>query len=334
MSTAITPAAIRAARASLPSDVAPSPLLRARWLDAAAGGAAVWLKDETWGPTGAFKIRGATHAVATLPAQARERGVTTASTGNHGRALAHAAASQGVRAVICLSSLVPQNKVDAVRVAGGEVRIVGDTQDEAGEEVARLVREEGLTEIPPFDHPAVIAGQGTIGLELTEVLGTVGTVLVGLSGGGLAGGLALALKSECPQARVIGLSPDHGGAAMHASLQAGHLVEVPEPPSLADSLGGGLGADNRYTFSLCRDWIDDVVLLSEAEIAAGMRALHAEQGLVAEGGGAVGPAALLAERIAHPPGPVVCIISGAGIDPTLFRAVLAGADALAKGEEP
>lgn len=331
MASAVTIAAIEEARSRLPADVAPSPLLRAPWLDVHAGGAPVWLKDETWGPTGAFKIRGATNAVAALAPAARARGVTTASTGNHGRALAHAASAQGVRAVICLSRLVPQNKVDAVRAAGGEVCIVGETQDEAGVEVERLAREDGLTPIPPFDHPDIVAGQGTIGLELAEELPDVATVLVGLSGGGLAGGLALALKSMRPEARVIGLSPDNGGAAMYAAMRAGKPVDVPEPPSLADSLGGGIGLDNAYTFALCRELVDDVVLLSEAEIAAGMRALYREQGLIAEGGGAVGPAALLAGRTPAPTGPVVCIISGAGVDPHVFRAVLDGADALPGG---
>lgn len=324
----ITAAAIREARARLPAEVAPSPLLRAPWLDRYAGDAEVWLKDETWGPTGAFKIRGAINAVAALPADARARGVVTASTGNHGRALAWAASAQGVRAVVCLSRLVPQNKVDAVRAAGGEVHVVGASQDEAGEEVERLAREEGLTPIPPFDHADIVAGQGTIGLEIAETLPAVGSVLVGLSGGGLAGGLALGLKSVCPDARVVGISPDNGGAAMHASIRAGQPVDVPEPPSLADSLGGGIGLDNRYTFALCRQLVDDIVLLSEAAIAAGMRALYRQQGLVAEGGGAVGPAALLAGRIPAPKGPVVCIISGAGVDPDLFAAVLDGADAL------
>lgn len=322
---AVRAAQQRLATAAAPG-VAPSPLLRASWLDAHAGGQPVWLKDETAGPTQAFKIRGATNAVAALPADRRARGVVTASTGNHGRALAFAASALGVRAVICLSHLVPGNKVEAVRAAGGEVRIVGHSQDEAGLEVERLVREQGMTEVPPFDHPDVIAGQGTIGLEIADDLPDVATVLVGLSGGGLAGGIGLALKALVPAVRIIGLSPAHGGAAMQASLQAGRPVEVPEPPSLADSLGGGIGLANRYTWPLCREVVDEVVLLDEPQIAAGMRALHRMQGLVSEGSGAVGPAALLAGLISPAPGPVVCIISGAGVDPKLFQAIMDGAD--------
>lgn len=330
MSTALDLAAVRTARTRLATHGAPgvasTPLLRAPWLDAHAGGEPVWLKDETAGPTGAFKIRGATNAVAALPDELRARGVVTASTGNHGRALAWAASAMGVRAVICLSRLVPANKVEAVRAAGGDVRIAGDSQDEAGVEVERLVRDEGMTEIPPFDHPDVIAGQGTIGLEIAEEMPAVAAVLVGLSGGGLAGGIGLALKGLVPGVRIVGISPAHGGAAMHASLRAGRPVEVPEPASLADSLGGGIGLNNRHTFALCREVVDEIVLVDEPQIAEGMRVLYREQGLVSEGSGAVGPAALLANTIEAVPGPVVCIISGAGIDPALFQAILDGAN--------
>ena len=315
------------ARARLPRAITHSPLVRADWLDEAAGGP-VWLKDETRGPTGAFKIRGATNMISALDDEARRIGVVTCSTGNHGRAVAWAAAAAGVRAVVCLSSLVPEYRREAIRRLGAEVRVSGATQDEAFVEADRLAREEGLTIVPPFDHPLVVAGQGTIGLEIAETLPDAGTILVGLSGGGLAGGIALALKSIKPSARIVGLSTDTGGAAMHESMQAGRPVEVPEPPSLADSLGGGIGLDNRCTFGLCRELLDDVVLLSEAEIAAGMRALYRDQRMIAEGSAAVGPAALIAGRVAPGPDPVVCLISGNLVDMDVFTAIVNGANAL------
>lgn len=315
------------ARARLAGRLERSPLVRADWLDDAAG-APVWLKDETRGPTAAFKIRGATNAIAALPDDARRRGVVAASTGNHGRAVAYAAAAAGVRAVVCLSSLVPEYRREAIRRLGGEVRVIGDIQDEASAEAERLARGEGLTLVPPFDDPLVVAGQATIGLEIAETLPEVGTVLTGLSGGGLAGGVALALKSIHPDVRIVGLSPDNGGAAMYASIEAGHPVAVPEPASLADSLGGGIGLDNRYTFGLCRELLDSIILLSEAEIAAGMRALYREQRLIAEGAGAVGPAAILAGGAHDLPGPIVCIISGNVVDMDVFTAVVNGADTL------
>lgn len=325
--TEVTLESVFRARARLPRAVTHTPLVRADWLDQAAGGP-VWLKDETRGPTGAFKIRGATNMIAALPDEARRLGVVTCSTGNHGRAVAHAAAAAGVRAVVCLSSLVPEYRREAIRGLGAEVRVIGNTQDEAGVEADRLAREEGLTVVPPFDDPLIVAGQGTIGLEIAEQLPDAGTILVGLSGGGLAGGIALALKSIKPDVRIVGLSTDNGGAAMYESLRAGHPVEVPEPPSLADSLGGGIGLDNRCTFTLCRDLLDEVLLLSEAEIAAGMRALYRDQRLIVEGAAAVGPAVLIAGRLASLRPPVVCLVSGNLVDMDVFTAVVNGADAL------
>lgn len=315
------------ARARLPRAITHSPLVRADWLDGAANGP-VWCKDETRGPTGAFKIRGATNMIAALPDDARARGVVTCSTGNHGRAVAHAAASAGIRAVVCLSELVPDYRREAIRKLGAEVRVVGRTQDEAFVEADRLARDKGLTVVPPFDDPLIVAGQATIGLEIAETLPEVGTILVGLSGGGLAGGIALALKAIKPDVRIVGISTDNGGAAMHESIKAGHPVEVPEPPSLADSLGGGIGLDNRCTFDLCQRLVDEVILLSEAEIAAGMRAIYRQQRMIVEGSAAVGPAALIAGRIAPGPEPVVCIFSGNLVDMDVFTAVINGADAL------
>lgn len=283
----------------------------------------VRLKLETVQPTGAFKLRGAANAVARLGEAQRHSGVVCASTGNHGRAVAYAARQHGLRAVICLSSLVPENKVAAIEAMGGEVRRVGDSQDEAQIEVDRLVRDEGMSDIPPFDHPDVVAGQGTIGLELLDQISGLSSVVVPLSGGGLIGGIALALKSRRPEIRVIGVSMDRG-AAMHESLRAGHPVEVREYPSLADSLGGGIGTRNRWTFDLCRRLVDDTVLLTEAEIYRGMRYLYDEARLVTEGAAAVGPAALLADKLELPDGPCAMVISGNNVDGAMFLDIAAG----------
>ncbi|GHD52670.1 hydroxyectoine utilization dehydratase EutB [Thalassobaculum fulvum] len=281
------------------------------------------LKLETAQPTGAFKLRGAANAAARLSAEALRRGVVCASTGNHGRAVAYAARRLGGRAVVCMSSLVPQNKLDAIRALGAETRIVGESQDEAQVEVERLVAEDGLSEIPPFDHPDVIAGQGTIGLELLEDFPDLDTVVVPLSGGGLIAGIARAVKSASPAIRVIGVSTQRG-AAMHASLEAGRPVEVREEPTLADSLGGGIGLANRWTFAMVRDLVDDTVLVSEAEIAAAMRRLFLEESWVAEGGGAVGVALLQDRHRARLGRRVAMVISGRGIDMAMFRRVVDG----------
>ena len=316
--------AIVAARGCIQSRVLRTPLQASPRLSVIAG-VPVHLKLENRQTTGAFKLRGATNAILSLDADERRRGVVTASTGNHGRALAHAAKAQGIRAVVCMSALVPVNKVEAIRALGAEVHIVGRSQDDAQIEVARLVDREGLAEVPPFDDLAVVAGQGTIGLEIVEDFTDVETVVIPLSGGGLAAGIAVAVKAARPIARVVGVSME-SGAAMHESIKAGHPVAVEEVESLADSLGGGIGLDNRITFELCRDLLADTVLLSEDEIAAGIRHAFAVENEVVEGAGAVGIGALLAGKI-RPQGPTVVIVSGRNIDPQRHAHIVSGAAA-------
>lgn len=285
-------------------------------------GEEILLKLETLQPTGAFKLRGAANAIAVHGDRAREAGVVSVSTGNHGRAVAHAARRTGVRAVICLSDLVPDVKADAIAALGAEVRRIGRSQDEAQREADRLVRDEGMIAIPPFDDPLVVAGQGTIGLELLEARPDLGTIVIPLSGGGLAAGVALAAKSIRPGIRIVGVSMDRG-AAMNESIRAGRPVEVEEVPSLADSLGGGIGLDNRVTFGLCRDLLDEVVLVTEQEIYDGMRALYARDRMVAEGASAVGHAALLAGKL-RLAGPTAFLITGRNVEMAQFSAVIAG----------
>jgi threonine dehydratase len=285
-------------------------------------GCEVLLKLETVQPTGAFKIRGAANAIAQLPPEHREKGVICCSTGNHGRAVAYAARSFGCRATICLSELVPPNKVAAIEALGARVCRGGKSQDDAQRTADALIAREGLIELPPFDHEAIIAGQGTIALELLEARPDIQTVVVPLSGGGLIGGIALAAKTISPAVRIIGVSMDRG-AAMHESLSAGRPIEVSEVASLADSLGGGIGAANRFTFELCRRFVDETVLLTETEIYRGMRALFLGDRVVAEGGGAVGAAALLAGKT-RPAGPTAVIVSGQNVDMVQFLRIANG----------
>lgn len=312
---------VEAAATRIAGHVVRTPLLASPALTELCG-QPVHLKLETRQPVGAFKLRGAVNALLALDEAARERGLVTASTGNHGRALAYAAREAGVPATVCMSALVPANKVEAVRTLGAEIRIVGRSQDDAQAEVERLVAERGLTAIPPFDHPDVVAGQGTIGLELVDDLPGLALVLVPLSGGGLAGGVALAVKGRRPDVRVVGVSMERG-AAMAASIAAGRPVDVVEEETLADSLGGGIGLANRITFPLCRDLLDDVVLLTEDEIAAGIAHAARVEGEVVEGAGAVGIAALLAGKV-RPPGPAAIIVSGRNIDEAVHRRIVNG----------
>lgn len=314
---------IRKAAARIDGQVIKTPMVRDDVLSARFG-YPVWLKCEYRQRTGAFKLRGASNAILSLDRAALAKGVVTASTGNHGRAVAHAARTVGISATVCLSRLVPDNKVRAIRELGAEVRIVGASQDEAMAEVVRAVTEEGMIEIPPFDDPAVVAGQGTIGLEIAGFVAPQ-AVLVPLSGGGLAAGIAVAIKALSPATRVIGLTMENG-AAMAASLRAGHPVDVTETPSLADSLGGGIGLTNRVTFALCQELLDEVILLTEAEIAESIRHLG-RAGHMVEGAASVGMAALLTGKM-RPQGPVVTILSGENIDPVLHARIMAGADGL------
>ncbi|UCI31955.1 hydroxyectoine utilization dehydratase EutB [Mesorhizobium sp. B4-1-4] len=319
MTSAIDLDSIHEARERIATHIRATPLVTSLTLSQICG-TAVGLKLEHRQATGSFKLRGATNAVLQLSETQRERGVVAVSTGNHGRALAYAARAVGSQATICMSSLVPENKVTEIQRLGAEVRIVGNSQDEAQEEVGRLVA-DGMVIVPPFDHPDVIAGQGTIGLEIVESVPDVDIVLVGLSGGGLAAGVATALKSLRPSARFIGISMTRG-AAMKASLSAGKPVLVAELPTLADALGGGIGLENRWTFPMCQKLLDDVIVLSEEEIAAGIRHAYEEEREIVEGSGAVGIAALLARKIPKPRGPVVVVVSGGNIDMNLHRSVI------------
>jgi threonine dehydratase len=310
------------ARRRIGPHVLRTPLREAGAALAGRPGVPVRLKCEHQQTTGSFKLRGATNALLSLDPARRAAGVVAASTGNHGRALAHAARQLGVPAVICMSRLVPANKVEAIEALGAEARIAGVSQDDAQREAARLVAERGMAMVPPFDDDAVIAGQGTLGLELMEDAPDTATVLVPLSGGGLIAGVALAVKTLNPAVRVVGISMERG-AAMAASLAAGRPVEVEEVPTLADSLGGGIGLDNALTFAMVRALVDEVVLVSEAEIAAAIRAAYREHGEVIEGAAAVGLAALAAGKV-RPTGPTAVVLTGKNIDMALHRRIVLG----------
>ena len=314
---------IEAARARIAGTVRVTPVDASPSLSKAAG-VPVWLKYEHHQHTGSFKLRGAANAIAQLTAEERARGVVAASTGNHGRALAYAARAAGIRAVICMSRLVPRNKVEAIAALGAELHITGRSQDEAQRETDRFVREEGLSMVSPFDDPHVVAGQGTLGLEMLDAVPDLATALVQLSGGGLIAGIAAAVKARHPETRVVGISMKRG-AAMDASLKAGRPVEVEELPTLADSLGGGIGFENRVTFPMVRDLVDDVVLLTEPEIAAGVRHCYWQERQVVEGAGGVGAAAILAGKVALD-GPTMVLLSGGNIDMKLHHRLISGED--------
>ncbi|HLE39626.1 MAG TPA: pyridoxal-phosphate dependent enzyme [Acidimicrobiia bacterium] len=308
---------IIAARRRVAGVIRPTPMLPAPEL--AGLGGPVLLKAECLQETGSFKVRGAANTLLSLGEEEGRAGVVAVSSGNHGRAVAFVARSLGIAAAVCVSERVPAVKVDAMRSLGARVVVAGPDQDDADAAARAIVAETGATFVHPFDDPRVIAGQGTLGCEIVDEVPDVASIVVPLSGGGLVAGVALAAKQMRPGVRVFGVSQDRG-PAMHDSLAAGRLVEVVEEDTLADALAGGLGPENHHTLRMCRDLLDGVVLVSEAEIAAAMRHLRGHHGLRVEGGGAVGVAALAAGRIS-PPGPTVVVISGGNVSDATWESV-------------
>lgn len=277
----------------------------------------VYLKMESYHEIGAFKIRGAANKILSLAPEEQKRGVATFSTGNHGLAVAYVAKQLDIPAYIFISERVPGAKVEALRRLGANIKIHGHGQDDAEEYCYKLSEERGLTIVAPFDDPHVIAGQGTIGLELLEDCPELDTVIVPLSGGGLLAGVALALKSNDPDIRVIGVSMERSPVMYH-SLRAGKPVVLEEEDTLADSLLGGLGRENRYTFRMVQQLVDDTVLVPEDAIAEGMAYLFKEHRLVAEGAPATGIAALKHLDIVQPGSNVATIITGKNVDALAF----------------
>lgn len=273
----------------------------------------VYLKLENMQVTGSFKVRGAANKIGALTISQRQAGVIAVSTGNHGRAVSYVARAGGLPAVVCLSTGVPANKVQAIERLGAEIDRQSVSQDQAFERASELQAERGLTLIPPFDDPEIVAGQGTIGLELLEDLPELGTVVVPLSGGGLLGGIALALKTADAGIHVVGASMERG-AAMYESLQAGKPVEVAEQESLADSLQGGIGSDNQLTLDLIDTYVNEVVLVSEEEIGRAMAFALEEHHLVLEGAAAVAIAGSLKRGGGGPEGPMAIVLSGGNVD--------------------
>jgi len=276
-------------------------------------GAPVYLKLENIQETGAFKLRGAANKILSLTADEKERGLIAFSSGNHGSAVTYVARHLDINAVICISERVPSTKADTIKLLGAELVVYGQSQDEAEEHSFRIQEERGLTMIAPSDDPFVIAGQGTIGLELLEDLPEIDTAIVPLSGGGLISGIAPALKSADPKIRVIGVSMERAPVMYH-SLRAGKPIKMEEEDTIADGLVGGVGLDNRYTFRMVQEHVDDMVLVSEEEIAGAMVFALEEHHLVVEGAGAVGIAALLYGRVRETRHNVAVVITGSNVD--------------------
>jgi threonine dehydratase len=297
-----------------------TPLERSAVLSAELG-CEVWLKLECQQRTGSFKLRGALNRLLTLPTEARQRGVLTCSAGNHGLGVAEASRLTAIRATIVVPENASPAKVEALRRAGVELLLVGADYDEAETRAPGIAAERGLTFVSPYDDPLVIAGAGTVGLEIMRDLPEVGTILVPVGGGGLASGVGVAAKGINPGVRVVGVQSE-ASPSMVAALAAGRLVTVACEASLADGLAGNI-APGSITFPLVREHLDEVVTVPEPAIAAAMRTFLDRQHLIVEGSGAVGLAALQTGRVRGLPEPVVLIVSGSNVASAVVAGLLA-----------
>lgn len=284
--------------------------------------ARLFLKCENMQPAGAFKIRGAANMLRQLPPGERAHGVITYSSGNHGQAVALAAKSLGLPAVIVMPTTAPPIKVEGVRGCGAEVIFEGTTSADRRTRAEAEAAARGLTIIPPFDHPWIIAGQGTAGLEILEQVPDAALVLVPIGGGGLASGVAAAVKQSRPHVRVVGVEP-RGANAMQQSLEAGHPVTIARSQSIADGLLPVRPGD--LTFAHVRAFIDEVVTVGDEHIVAALRWLYYDARLVVEPSGATALAALLSGAVSAPSpssGPPVVVLSGGNVSPASLSALL------------
>ena len=322
---------IRAARERIKAAAVVTPMLEVPWpafAKATAGQAlepsspqalkpSLFLKCENLQPMGAFKIRGAFNMISQLPADSLRRGVITYSSGNHGQAVSLAARTLGAPAVIVMPTTAPAVKVEGCKGYGAEVIMEGTTSLQRQARAEQEARERGLTIVPPFDHRQIIIGQGTTGLEIVEQCPDVGTVFVPVGGGGLASGVAAAVKRLRPGVRVIAVEPA-GAPKMSQSVAAGHPVTLDASASIADGLMNLRPGD--LTFAHIQEFVDVVVTVTEADIASAVGWLFRNARLVVEPSGAVTTAAVALGLGGADPanGPIVAIVSGGNVAPEAF----------------
>ncbi|MER5543328.1 threonine ammonia-lyase [Streptomyces sp. NPDC002589] len=281
-------------------------------------GAPVQLKCENLQRTGSFKLRGAYIRIAGLLPEERAAGVVAASAGNHAQGVALASALLGVHSTVFMPKGAPLPKISATRDYGAEVRLHGQVVDETLAAAEEYAAETGAVFIHPFDHPDIIAGQGTVGLEILEQCPEVRTIVVGIGGGGLAAGIAVAVKAIRPDVRIVGVQAE-GAAAYPPSLAAGHPVSVENPATMADGIK--VGRPGLVPFGIISDLVDEVRTVSEDQLSAALLLCLERAKLVVEPAGASPVAALLAAPDAFE-GPVVAVLSGGNVDPVLMERVL------------
>jgi threonine dehydratase len=312
-------AAIEAARQNLSGVLLSTPTLFSPRLSEDVGGQ-IFVKAENLQRAGSFKLRGAYNKLVSLSQAERRSGVVAASMGNHAQGVALAARLLGITATIVMPELAPLAKITATRRYGAEVILHGQSFDEAIAHARMLCETEGMTLVHAFDDPLIVAGQGTIGLEILEALPEVGTIIVPIGGGGLIGGIASAVRARKPNTRIIGVQAA-GCAAVQPSLDAGEPVTIPQASTIADGIA--IKRPGGITLPLIRDLVEEIVTVDEGEIAQAIMYVLQNLSLLVEGAGAVGVAALLNRKIEPRANERVCIVlSGGNIDPILLDRVI------------
>jgi threonine dehydratase len=282
----------------------------------------LFLKTENLQLTGSFKLRGAYYKISQLSDEEKQRGVIACSAGNHAQGVALGATHNGIKSLICLPSGAPISKVEATKSYGAEVCLVPGVYDDAYAKALELQKEHGYTFVHPFDDPKVIAGQGTIGLEIVEQMPEVEAVIVPIGGGGLISGVAFAIKTLRPDVKVYGVQAA-GAPSMADSLRDGKICHLNSVSTIADGIA--VKEPGANTFEICSQYVDEVVTVSDDEIAAAILALLEKQKLVSEGAGAVAVAAAMFDKLPIEGKKVVCLVSGGNIDVnTLSRVITRG----------
>ncbi len=279
----------------------------------------LYIKAENLQLTGAFKLRGAYNKIRSLSPEEAAKGVIACSAGNHAQGIALSATKLGIKSIICMPAGAPISKVEATKNYGAEVVLVPGVYDDAAREAARLSEEHGYTFAHPFNDPYVIAGQGTIGLEILEQLPDVEQVVVPIGGGGLISGIAFAIKSLKPACRVIGVQAATV-ASMYESRKAGEVTTVNDGDTIADGIH--VLTPGELTFELCQKYVDDIVTVSEDEICAAMLALMEGQKTVSEGAGATTVAACMFGKVDTSSKKTACVVSGGNVDVTTLSRVI------------
>lgn len=279
----------------------------------------VYLKTENLQITGSFKVRGAYYKMSQLSEEERQHGVIACSAGNHAQGVALAAQKNGIKAVICLPDGAPISKVEATKRYGAEVCLVPGVYDDAYNRALQLRDEKGYTFIHPFNDESVIAGQGTIGLELFDQLPDLDAVVVPIGGGGLIAGVAFTMKNLNPNVKIYGVQAA-GAPSMLRSITDGEMEELDDVSTIADGIAVKKPGD--LTFSLCQQYVDEIVTVSDDEISAAILALMEQQKLVTEGAGAVSVAAVMFNKIPVKGKKVACLLSGGNVDVTILSRVI------------